>query len=119
LAVVASANSRVAPLRQVTDTSAVEVVWRALNESRHFSLFSSRRSYAFNELKSFINLAQGHVSYSSVSKYSDLLTTAHPFSAAPHAMTASALADAQMQWYLADPRISEEHAPLLASAFSA
>lgn len=34
-------------------------------------------------------------------------------------MTASALADAQMQWYLADPRISEEHAPLLASAFSA
>lgn len=33
-------------------------------------------------------------------------------------MTASALADAQMQWYLADPRISEEHAPLLASAFS-
>lgn len=34
-------------------------------------------------------------------------------------MTASALSDAQMQWYLADPRISEEHAPLLASAFSA
>jgi DNA polymerase III epsilon subunit-like protein len=118
LAVVASANSRVAPLRQVTDTSAVEVVWRALNESRHFSSFAGRRNYAFNELKSFINLAQGHVSFSSVSKYSDLLTTAHPFSAAPHAMTASALADAQMQWYLADPRISEEHAPLLASAFS-
>ena len=33
-------------------------------------------------------------------------------------MTASALSNAQMQWYLADPRISEEHAPLIASVFS-
>ena len=34
-------------------------------------------------------------------------------------MTASALADAQMQWFLDDHRVTPESAPLLASAFSA
>ena len=119
LAVVASANSRVSALRQVTENDAIEVVWRALNETRYLTSFAIRRDYAFAELKSFIDLAQGYVSYSAVKKYSDLLNTAHPFSAAPHAMTASALVDAQMQWYLADHRVTEETAPLLASAFSA
>ena len=117
LAIIESANAQVPAIRQVTNASALEVVWRSLNETR-FLQFSSRRDYALNELCKFIDVAQGTLNYLTIKKHSDLLNTAHPYSAAPHAMTAAARNHAQMQWYMADPIVTEETAPLLASAFA-
>jgi DNA polymerase III epsilon subunit-like protein len=88
-----------------------------LNEVR-FLGFSKSRLYALNELCKFIEVAQGNLNYLTIKKHSDLLNTAHPYSAAPHAMTAAARNHAQLQWYMADPIVTEETAPLIASAFS-
>jgi len=117
LSIAEAANSQVAPIRQVTQAAALEVVWRALNETRFYQ-FSTRRDHALTELCKFIEVAQGHLDYNTIKKHSDLLNIAHPYSAAPHAMTASARNHAQMQWFMADPIVTEETAPLLASAFA-
>ena len=117
LSITEAANTQVAPIRQVTQAAALEVVWRALNETRFYQ-FSTRRDHALTELCKFIEVAQGHLDYNTIKKNSDLLNIAHPYSAAPHAMTASARNHAQMQWFMADPIVTEETAPLLASAFA-
>jgi DNA polymerase III epsilon subunit-like protein/8-oxo-dGTP pyrophosphatase MutT (NUDIX family) len=116
--IIDEANASMPAERQVHLKSALAVVKRSLNTTRSLA-FEVREFQALRELSSFITLAQKNKSLNAQPKNTDLLPVGHPASTASHAMTASALRDAQIQWILSDNRISDEAKPLLASAFDA
>ena len=116
--IIDEANASMLAERQVHLKSALAVVKRSLNSTRSLA-FEVREFHALRELSSFITLAQKNKSLNAQPKNTDLLPVGHPASTASHAMTASALRNAQIQWVLSDNRISDEAKPLLASAFDA
>ena len=108
-------NANVPAERMVTVRSAFSVVKRSLNETRDLP-FEVREYRALRELSAFITLAQQNKSITAFPKHTDLLPVSHPASTARHAMTASALNYARMQWSLAGTQISEEVRAIVASA---
>jgi len=108
-------NAGVPAERMVTVKSAFSVVKRSLNETRDLP-FEVREYRALRELSAFITLAQKNKSITAFPKHTDLLPVSHPASTARHAMTASALNYARMQWLLAGTQISEEVRAIVASA---
>ena len=116
--IIDEANASMPAERQVHLKSALAVIKRSLDTTRSLA-FEVREFQALRELSSFITLAQKNKSLNAQPKNTDLLPVGHPASTASHAMTASALRNAQIQWLLSDVRISDDAKPLLASAFSA
>ena len=114
---VNEANSSISPERQVTYKSALTVIKRSLDASRN-KPFEVREFHAMRELSAFITLSQKNKSLSQIPRNTDLLPVGHPASTTNHAMTASAFVNAQIQWALADSRISDEARPLLASLYT-
>ena len=117
IALVNKSNSKFRPERQVTRQAALAVVDRSLaytsNSSQEIRSFSALRA-----LSSFISLATISKATVSSLENSDLLPIGHPFSTAPHAMSASALRSARAQWVASDPLVDDSIRALVASAHS-
>lgn len=108
-------NANLPAERMVTVRSAFSVVKRSLNETRNLP-FETREYIALRELSAFITLSQLNKSNTAFPKHTDLLPVSHPASTARHAMTASALNYARMQWLLAGTQISDEVRAIVSSA---
>lgn len=108
-------NANLPAERMVTVKSAFSVVKRSLNETRNLP-FETREYLALRELSAFITLSQLNKSNTAFPKHTDLLPVSHPASTARHAMTASALNYARMQWLLAGTQISDEVRAIVSSA---
>lgn len=108
-------NANLPAERMVTVKSAFSVVKRSLNETRSLP-FETREYLALRELSAFITLSQLNKSVTTFPKHTDLLPVSHPASTARHAMTASALNYARMQWLLAGTQISDEVRAIVSSA---
>ena len=108
-------NANLPAERMVTVKSAFSVVKRSLNETRNLP-FETREYIALRELSAFITLSQLNKSNTAYPKHTDLLPVSHPASTARHAMTASALNYARMQWLLAGTQISDEVRAVVSSA---
>ena len=116
---VEAANLSITPTRRVTKKAAFTVVLRSLEKTRNLP-FSLRQHMALKELSTYINLAQSNKSNSLTLSHTDLLPVAHPRSTRNHSMTASALREARVRWYVDDPAIKDERAKtVLASALMA
>jgi hypothetical protein len=119
ISMVEEANLSITPARRVTKKSAFTVVLRSLEKTRSLP-FSLRQHMALKELSTFINLAQSNKSNSLTLSNTDLLPIAHPRSTRSHSMTASALREARVRWYVDDPEIKDERTKtILASALIA
>lgn len=118
LGILEEVNQNTSVSRRVTKRSAFTVVLRSLQKTRNLP-FSLREHMAIKELSNYINLAQNNKVNSLTLSNTDLLPISHPRSARQHTLTASALRNAQSQWFADDPRITDERARIiLASAFS-
>ena len=119
LSMVEEANLSITPTRRITKKSAFTVVLRSLEKTRNLP-FSLRQHMALKELSTFINLAQSNKSNSLTLANTDLLPVAHPRSTRNHSMTASALREARVRWYVDNPAIKDDYArTVLASALIA
>ena len=113
--IVDKANSEFSAERRISRRAATLVVKKSLLSTVGLE-YSLREYRALKSLSEFINLAHHDKSVStSVDQFTDLLPVGHPSSTKPHAMTASAFAQARLNWVLADPRIPSESKPLVAS----
>ena len=111
------ANARVLPARRVPLTAALKVADRVLARSSHTDV--TARAFAVERaVTKFIALATLGPRTGESVEHLDLLPVAHPLSTAPSALTASALSDARAEWLAADPRITDELRPLVASAYT-
>ena len=117
IALVNKSNSKFRPERQVTRQAALAVVDRSLaytsNSSQEIRSFAALRA-----LSSFVSLATISKATVSSLENADLLPVGHPFSTAPHAMSASALRSARAQWIASDPLVDDSIRSLVASAHS-
>jgi antirestriction protein ArdC/DNA polymerase III epsilon subunit-like protein len=109
------ANSEFSAERRVSRRAATLVVKKSLKTTLGLQ-YSLREHRALKALSEFLNFSQtGKMVSKSVEEFTDLLPMGHPESTKKHSMTASAFANARLLWVLADPRISEEAKPLVAS----
>ena len=109
------ANSEFSAERRVSRRAATLVVKKSLKTTLGLQ-YSLREHRALKALSEFLNFSQsGKMVSKSVEEFTDLLPMGHPNSTKQHSMTASAFANARLLWVLADPRISEEAKPLVAS----
>lgn len=118
LGILEEVNQNTSVSRRVTKRSAFTVVLRSLQKTRNLP-FSLREHMAIKELSNYINLAQNNKVNALTLSNTDLLPISHPRSTRQHTLTASAMRNAQSQWFADDPRITDERARIiLASAFS-
>ena len=115
---VFAANQNMPECRRVTPGAADTVVERSLVASAGLPE-SLRHHLALVALSNYVALAQHDRSRSEFAIDTDLLPVAHPRSSRRHALTASALREARARWITSDPRIDEDHRPLVAAALTA
>lgn len=117
-AIVASVN-RVTPVqRQVPIYDALAVAGRSLARTvREFTNPSKRAFTAIREVSDFVNTAvSGTPTRIGVEHY-DLLPIGHPLSTKQVEITDADRKGFEADWFAADPRISEEFRPVVASAY--
>lgn len=117
-AIVASVN-RVTPVqRQVPIYDALAVAGRSLARTvREFTNPSKRAFTAIREVSDFVNTAvSGTPTRIGVEHY-DLLPIGHPLSTKQVKITDADRKGFEADWFAADPRISEEFRPVVASAY--
>ena len=115
---VFAANQNMPECRRVTPGAADTVVERSLVASAGLPE-SLRHHLALVALSNYVALAQHDRSRSEFAIDTDLLPIAHPRSTRHHVLTASALREARARWIVSDPRIDEDHRPLVAAALTA
>lgn len=114
---LASANKDVLPARHVTKRVAIEVVERSLYNTLGVSDLHQRVFAATRELDDFLNMAiNGHQPVVA-GGHTDLLPIGHPLSTNPAEVSLRTKALSESEWVSADPRISEEFRPLVASIY--
>ena len=114
---LASANKGVPEVRQVVKRTAMEVVERSLYKTIGVSNIENRVFTAKRELSDFLNMAiNGHQPVVA-GGHTDLLPIGHPLSTNPAEVSIRTKALSESEWVSADPRISEEFRPLVASIY--
>jgi hypothetical protein len=117
-ALVASVNRITPTRRQVPIYDALAVAGRSLSRTiREFQNPSKRAFTAIREVSDFINTAvSGKPTKIGVEHY-DLLPIGHPLSTKSVELSEQDRKGYEADWFAADPRIAEEHRPLVASAY--
>jgi GNAT superfamily N-acetyltransferase/uncharacterized protein YlzI (FlbEa/FlbD family) len=114
---LASANKDVPEVRQVVKRTAMEVVERSLYKTIGVSDLENRVFTAKRELADFLNMAiNGHQPVVA-GGHTDLLPIGHPLSTNPAEVSLRTRSLSESEWVSADPRISEEFRPLVASIY--
>lgn len=114
---LASANKDVPEVRQVVKRTAMEVVERSLYKTIGVSDLENRVFTAKRELSDFLNMAiNGHQPVVA-GGHTDLLPIGHPLSTNPAEVSLRTRSLSESEWVSADPRISEEFRPLVASIY--
>ena len=112
---LALANKDVPETRRVNKRTAMDVVERSLFKTVASSDIQHRVFTATRELNDFLNMAiTGHQPVVA-SAHTDLLPIGHPLSTDTTEVSERTLALLKSEWISADPRISEEFRPLVAS----
>jgi len=105
--------------RRVNRKAAYKVISRSLSQSRGLP-FSIRKHKAITDLSTYIALAKYNKVVGLLADHTDLLPISHPRSTKINALSASALVQAKIRWYLDDPRIKDDTVKsLVASAMAA
>lgn len=114
---LASANKDVPEIRKVPKRTAMDVVERSLYKTLGVSDVHQRVFTATRELDDFLNMAiNGHQPVVA-GGHTDLLPIGHPLSTNPAEVSLRTKALSESEWVSADPRISEEFRPLVASIY--
>jgi GNAT superfamily N-acetyltransferase len=114
---LASANKDVPEARQVLKRTAMDVVERSLYKTIGVSDVHQRVFAAERELADYLNMAiNGHQPVVA-GGHTDLLPIGHPLSTNPSEVSLRTRALSESEWVSADPRISEEFRPLVASIY--
>jgi len=93
--------------RRVNRKAAYKVISRSLSQSRGLP-FSIRKHKAITDLSTYIALAKYNKVVGLLADHTDLLPISHPRSTKINALSASALVQAKIRWYLDDPRIKDD-----------
>ena len=116
-AMLASANKDVPEARKVPKRTAMDVVERSLYKTLGLSDVHQRVFTATRELDDYLNMAiNGHQPVVA-GGHTDLLPIGHPLSTNPAEVSLRTKALSESEWVSADPRISEEFRPLVASIY--
>jgi hypothetical protein len=115
---VASVNRTIPIRRQVPIYDALAVAGRSLARTvREFTNPSKRAFVALREVSDFVNTAvSGKPTRIGIEHY-DLLPIGHPLSTKEVEISAQDRREFEADWFAADPRISEEYRPVVASAY--
>ncbi len=114
---LASANKDVPEARRVHKRTAMDVVERSLYKTLGVSDLHQRVFAATRELDDYLNMAiNGHQPVVA-GGHTDLLPIGHPLSTNPAEVSLRTKALSESEWVSADPRISEEFRPLVASIY--
>lgn len=117
LLMVKEANKDVPEERQVLGATAIELVERSLLKTYALPDIEQRVSIATRELQDFLSTAITGRKPVIASAYTDLLPIGHPLSTNPVEVSSVTRALLESEWLAADPRISEEFRPLVASVY--
>ena len=118
LALVASANAQVPLDRQVGRYEALTVLQRSLEKTLPNVANSEHRAIvAIREVSDFINVAINGSKPKVSQEHTDLLPSGNPMSTRTNPYSSEELTEFKAEWVAADPRISEEFRPLVASAY--
>ncbi len=105
--------------RRINRRAAYKVISRSLSQSRDLP-FSIRKHKAITDLSNYISLAKYNKVIGLTADHTDLLPISHPRSTQINALSASALVQAKIRWYVDDPRIKDDTVKsLVASAMAA
>jgi hypothetical protein len=116
---VASANESTTREREVPVVVALDVAKIALSKHIKLPHRSQIEFKAFRELSNFLEMATSGKPKTLAMEYTNFLPLGHPLSTSPNleAVSEEEIREARAEWLAADPRISAELRPVVASAF--
>jgi hypothetical protein len=121
IALVASANQQVPNARKLERLYVYEALNRAMDKTA--LLFTNpevREINVMREVSDFVKVATFGSEPKFCQDYLDLLPVGHPLSQrSTETLSAEDVAEHGILWRAGDPRVSDEHRPLVASAFRA
>lgn len=116
-AMVASANASVPDARKVMPIEAMTVAHRSLSRTIMSQDAQARAFTALREVSDYINMATTGNPAKMSSHNTDLLSIGHPLSTSTESISLIEKIEKRSEWFAADPRISEEYRPVVASAY--
>jgi hypothetical protein len=118
LALVASFNEDVLSERQVLESEALKVAEISLSKNIMLPTREQVEFKVFRELSNFLEMAVSGDSKDLAMEYTDFLSAGHPLSTSPELVELSEeeVKELRAEWTVADPRISPELRPMIASA---
>jgi hypothetical protein len=118
LALVASFNEDVLSERQVLESEALKVAEISLSKNITLPTREQVEFRVFRELSNFLEMAVSGDSKDLAMEYTDFLSAGHPLSTSPELdeLSEEEVKELRAEWTVADPRISPQLRPMIASA---
>jgi hypothetical protein len=118
LALVASFNEDVLSERQVLESEALKVAEISLSKNIMLPTREQVEFKVFRELSNFLEMAVSGDSKDLAMEYTDFLSAGHPLSTSPELaeLSEEEVKELRAEWTVADPRISPQLRPMIASA---
>ena len=118
LALVASFNEDVLSERQVLESEALKVAEISLSKNIMLPTREQVEFRVFRELSNFLEMAVSGDSKDLAMEYTDFLSAGHPLSTSPELdeLSEEEVRELRAEWTVADPRISPQLRPMIASA---
>lgn len=119
LSIVASANQQVPGARKIERRYVYEALHRAMDKTALlFAQPEVREIRVMREISDFVKVATFGSEPKFCQDYLDLLPVGHPLSQrSTETLSAEDIVEHGILWRAGDPRVSDEHRPLVASAF--